>query len=128
MPETPESNRRITQMQKDIEELKEHMRDNWHDRRENYENRLRKVFEKYPSCIKVWFAIDGMRSVKEIIDYLEANGEKISVMTVHRCCDRLKRDGIITKKGTKGKSIVYSKKNWAIALNLDDYVRQNFPK
>lgn len=126
MPETPEASRHIAQMQKDIEELKEHMRDDWHDDREKYENRIRKVLEKCPSCTKVWFAIDGLRSVKEIIDYLQTNGEKISVMTVHRCCNRLKRNGIIKKTSTKGKSIVYSKKNWAIALDLDDFVRQNF--
>lgn len=126
MPESPEANRRIAQMQKDIEELKEHMKDDWHDRRDNYENRVRKVMEKYPNCVKVWFAIDSMRSVKEIAEYLQVNGEKISDMTVHRCCRRLKNNGLIKKIGAKGKSSVFSKKNWAIALNLDDFVRQNF--
>jgi len=114
-------------MQKDIEELKEHMRDDWHDRRERYESRVRKVLEQYPNCVQTWLAIDGLRSVKELGDYLQSVvGEDISHRTVSRCCKRLCRAGVIKKVGAKGKSPVYSKKGWTKELNLDDYVRQTF--
>lgn len=126
MPETPETEARIAKMQKDIEELKEAMTDTWHDRRAMYENRVRKVLEKYPNCVKLWLEIDDIRSLKEIEEYLESTGQKIPHVTLWWSSQKLLKDGLIKKVAKKGRSPVYSKKPWAKELNIDDFVRKTF--
>jgi len=126
MPESPESGRHIAQMQKDIEELKEYVRDDWHDQREKFEKRVRRIMEKSSDCVKLWLELDGIRSVNEIEEDLSSKGEEIAHTTMWRCCKKLVDAGLIKKVGTKGKSPVYSKKMWAKELNIDDFVRQNF--
>ncbi len=126
MPETPETEAHIAKMQKDIEELKEAMRDNWHERRKSYENRVKRVLEKYPNCATLWLEIDGVRSMDEIEDTLVSEGRKIPHVTLWRYSKRLIEAGLIKKVGVKGRSPVYSKKPWATELRIDDYVRSTF--
>jgi len=126
MPETPETEARIAKMQKDIEELKEAMRDSWHERRESYENRVRNVLERCPNCITLWLEIDGTRSVKEIEENLASEGRKIPHVTLWWSNKKLLKAGLITKVGVKGGSPIYSKKPWAKELRIDDYVRSMF--
>jgi len=122
----PETDARIAKMQKDIEELKEAMRDTWHERRNIYENRVREVLEKYPNCITLWLEIDGVRSLKEIEEYLQSTGQRIPQPTLWRSSKILFKAGLIQKVAKKGRSPVYSKKPWAKELNMDDYVRKTF--
>lgn len=124
MPETPETEARIVKMQKDIEELKEFMKDSLHDRRDAYEKRVKKVLLKYPVCQTLWLEIDGTRSINEIEENLKSAGQTIPHVTLWRYSKRLRKAGLIKKVATKGRSPVYSKKLWAKELNIDDYVRR----
>ena len=126
MPETPETEAHIAKMQKDIEELKDFMKDSFHDRRETYEKRAEKVLSKYPFCLTLWLEIDGIRSINEIEEDLKSAGQIVSHVTLWRSSKRLLRAGLIKKVATKGRSPVYSKKLWAKELNIDDYVRKRF--
>lgn len=126
MPETPESEARIVKMQKDIEELKDFMRDNLHDRREAYEERVEKVLSKYPNCVTLWLEIDDIRSLMEIENDLKSAGQPISHTTLWRAAKRLLKAGLIKKVAMKGRSPVHSKKLWAKELNIDEYVGKKF--
>lgn len=126
MPETPETEARIAKMQKDIEELKEAMKDNWHERRESFENRVGKVLESYPNCVTLWLEIDGFRSMKEIEEDLASQGRKIPHVTLWWSCKKLLEAGLIKKTGVKGRSPIYSKQPWVKELRIDDYVRSTF--
>lgn len=126
MPETPETEAHIAKMQKDIEELKEAMKDNWHDRRESYENRMKKVLEKYPKCVILWLEVDGIHSMKEIEENLVLEGRKIPHVTLWWSRKKLLEAGLIKKVGVKRRSPIYSEKPWAKELRIDDYVRSTF--
>lgn len=126
MPETPETEAHIAKMQKDIEELKESMKDNWHERRESYQNRVKKILEKYPNCVTLWLEIDGIRSMKELEENLASEGRKIPHVTLWWSSKKLLEAGLIKKVGVKGRSPIYSKKPWAKELRIDDYIRSIF--
>lgn len=126
MQGSPEGEARIAKIQRDVEELKEAMRDNWYDRRETFEKRISKVLSKFPDCVSFWLEIDEIRSRKEIEDDLRSEGKPIPHTTMLRTSDRLLKAGLIRKIGTKGKSPIFSKKLWAKELNLDEYVRKEF--
>lgn len=126
MPETPEAQARIAKLQKDVEELKENMRDSWHDRLDAYKERVAKVIERSRSSAMLWLEIDGIRSLIEIEEALKNEGREIPHVTLWVCSQRLLKAGLIKKVDMKGKSPVYAKKPWAIELGLDDYVREMF--
>lgn len=123
MPETPETHERVAKMQKDIEELKEEMQDAWHLNKERYQNRVKDVLQGDFTCITLYLEIDGLRSVKEIEDSLAVSGHKVPHATLWRATQRLLRGGLIKKVGVKSRSPIFTKKPWALALGLDDYVR-----
>jgi len=128
MPETPELHGRITKMQKDIEELKEDRQDDWHLDRERYEKMLSNALQGDSTGITIYLEIDGVRSIKEIERSLSGIGHRIPTMTLWRASQRLMMAGLIRTVAAKGKSPVFAKKRWAIALNLDDYVRTKIIK
>lgn len=125
MPETPESEARIAKIQKDVEELKEFMKDNIHDKPEVYKRRILNALSGHPACIALFLEIDGIRSLSEIEADLKAKGQEIAHATLWRAAHRLCR-GLIYKIGVKGKSPIYSKKVWAKELYMDDFVREKF--
>lgn len=125
MPETPESEARIAKIQKDVEELKEFMRDSIHDKPEVYQKRVLDALTGYPACVTLWLEIDGVRSLNEIEDDLKSRGQVVPHATLWRAAKRLCR-GLIYKKSAKGKSPVFSKKPWAKELYMDDFVRKTF--
>jgi hypothetical protein len=125
MPETPETESRIAKIQKDVEELKEFMRDSIHDKPETYKTRVKNALTGYPACVTLFLEIDGVRSLNEIKAYLKAKGKGIPHATFYRAVDRLRR-GLIYKTGVKNRSPIYSKKTWVKELFIDDYVREKF--
>jgi len=125
MPETPESESRLAKIQKDVEQLKEFMRDSIHDRPDTYKKRVLDALTGHPACVALWLEIDGERSLNEIEDSLKVKGNGIPQPTLWRAAKRLSK-GLIYKVKIKGKSPVYAKKVWAQELDIDDYVREQF--
>jgi len=119
----PDTHERITKLQKDVEEIKEELEDQWHERRSNYEDRIRKALEGDKNATILYLEIDGMHSIKEIEKSLASQGNRIPTMSLWRASKRLLKNGLIKKVGVKGKSPIYAKKPWAKALDLDSYVR-----
>ena len=123
MPETPETHNRAAKMQKDIEELKEDVQDTWHLNRERYEKMVADVFRGDLKCALFYLEVDGVRTVREIEADLALKRAEISQMTIYRAVSKLIKKGLIEKVGVN-RSVIYKKKRWAIALHMDDYVRE----
>lgn len=119
----PDTHERITKLQKDVEEIKDELEDQWHERRSNYEDRMRKALEGDKNATILYLELDGVRSIKEIEKSLASQGNRIPTMSLWRASKRLLKNGLIKKVGVKGKSPIYAKKPWAKALDLDSYVR-----
>jgi len=119
----PDTHERITKLQKDVEEIKEELEDQWHEKRSSYEDRVRKALEDDRNAAVLYLEIDGVRSMREIETSLASRGNRIPTMSLWRASQRLLKKGIIKKVGLKGKSPIYAKKPWAKALDLDNYVR-----
>jgi len=124
MPETPETHKRITKIQKDVEELKQDREDAWHLDRERYEELVSRTLSGDNKAIALYLEIDGVRSLKEISEALERQDRRIPRMTLWRAEQKLLSGGLIRKIGKKNQSPIYEKKRWASALNMDDYVRK----
>jgi hypothetical protein len=119
----PDTHERITKLQKDVEEIKEELEDQWHEKRSNYEDRVRKALEGDKKATALYLEIDGVRSIAQIEKSLTSQGNRIPTMSLWRASKRLLKNGLIKKVGVKGKSPIYAKKPWAKALDLDSYVR-----
>jgi len=119
----PNTHERITKLQKDVEEIKEELEDQWHERRSNYEDRVRKALEGDKNATVLYLEIDSVRSIAEIEKHLIKHGKRIPTMSLWRASKKLLKNGLIKKVGVKGKSPIYAKKPWAKALDLDNYVR-----
>lgn len=119
----PDTHERITKLQKDVEEIKEELEDQWHEKRSNYEDRIRKALEGDKNATILYLEIDNVRAISEIEKSLTSQGNRIPVMSLWRASKRLLKNGLIKKVGVKGKSPIYAKKPWAKALDLDSYVR-----
>jgi len=119
----PDTHERITKLQKDVEEIKEELEDQWHERRSTYEERVRKALEGYRNATVLYLEIDGVRSIREIEKDLINQKSRIPNASLWRGSKRLRKNGLIKKVGVKGKSPVYARKPWAKVLDLDNYVR-----
>ena len=127
MPETPETHNRAVKMQKDIEELKEDIQDTWHLNRERYEKMVDDVFKGDVKCALFYLEVDGVRTVREIEANLALKKAEISQPTIYRAVSKLVKKGFIEKAGVN-RSGIFKKKRWAIALHMDDYVRELIEK
>jgi predicted Zn-dependent protease len=119
----PDTHERITKLQKDVEDIKEELEDQWHERRAIYEERVRKALEGDENATVLYLEIDGVRSIREIERDLANQQRRIPTMSLWRASQRLLKKGLIKKVGVKSKSPVYAKKPWAKALDLDNYVK-----
>jgi len=119
----PDTHERITKLQKDVEEIKEELEDEWHEKRSTYEERVRKTLEGDKNATVLYLEIDGIRSLREIEKNLAAQQNRIPTMSLWRASKRLLKNGLIKKAGVKGKSPIFTKKPWARALDIDSYVR-----
>lgn len=126
MPETPELEARVAKMQKDLEQVKEFMKDTIHDDPEKYQNRVKDALTGYPACVSLWLEVDGQQSLIEIEIALKTKGKPVNHMTLWRAAKRLSKRGLIYKTGVKGLSPIFSKKTWAEELCMDDFVREHF--
>lgn len=128
MTETPESHRRIAQMQIDIEELKHFMQDEWHEKRDVYRNRVLSCLDNNKAAASLYLAIDGSSSIQEIESSLNTNGEKVAHATLWRATKKMEKAGLITKCGMKYRSPIYKKQRWASVLHIDEDVKARFQK
>jgi hypothetical protein len=119
----PDTHERITKLQKDVEDIKEELEDQWHERRSTYEERVRKTLEGDKNATVLFLEIDGVSSIREIEKDLASRQKRIPTMSLWRASKRLLKNGLIKKVGVKGGSSIYAKKPWAMALDLDSYVR-----
>jgi chromosome condensin MukBEF ATPase and DNA-binding subunit MukB len=119
----PDTHERVTKLQKDVEEIKEELEDQWHEKRETYEDRVRKALNNSNHATSLYLEIDGLRSLIEIEKDLVAQQKRIPTMSLWRAAKKLLKAGLIKKTGVKGKSPIYAKKPWAKALDIEDYVR-----
>ena len=119
----PDTHERITKLQKDVEEIKEELEDQWHERRSSYEDRVRMALEGDKNATALYLEIDGVRSIEEIEKDLVSQQKRIPTTSLWRAAQNLLKNGLIKKVGVKGKSPVYAKKPWAKALDIDGYVR-----
>lgn len=120
----PEVHERLIKLQKEVEEIKEELEDQWHERRTIYEERVRKALEGDKNATILYLEIDGIRSMKEIEKDLVNQQRRIPTMTLWRASQRLLKKGLIRKVGVKRGSPIYDKKRWAKALDMDSYVRR----
>lgn len=120
----PEIHERLTKLQKDVEEIKEEMEDQWHERRSIYEERVRKALEDDKNAALLYLEVDGIRSIREIEIDLKNRGRGIPHATLWRASQRLLKRGLIKKIGMKRGSPIYAKKPWAKVLDMDKYVRE----
>lgn len=79
--------------------------------------------DSFKKAATLYLEIDGYRSISDIERDLLSQQRKIPHMSLWRASLRLLRAGLIRKAGVKGKSPIYSKKPWATALDMDNYVR-----
>jgi hypothetical protein len=121
----PDTHRRITELQKDVSMIKEELEDQWHERRQGDEDRVKKALTGDKNATILFLEIDGLRSINEIEKELETTAGRIPHKSLWRACLRLKQSGLIVKTDIKNKSLVYSKRPWAKALDIDSYVRTN---
>lgn len=119
----PDTHERIVKLQKDVEEIREELEDQWHERRATYEDRVRRCLVGDKNATTLYLEIDGVRSINEIEKNLAAQGNRITHASLWRASKRLIKCGLIKKVGVKGQSPVYAKKPWARTLDMDRYVR-----
>ncbi len=126
MPETPELEVRVAKMQKDLEQVKEFMKDSIHYAPEKYQKRVTDALTGYPACVTLWLEVDNHRSLIEIERDLKSKNKSVPHKTLWRAAKRLNSKGLIYKTEIKGKSPVFSKKTWSEELGMDDFVREHF--
>lgn len=120
----PDTQERITKLQKDVEEIKEELQDQWHDRREDFQARVRKCLQEDKNATTLFLRIDGVRSMDELESVFAAEGTHIPHVSLWRASKRLLSSGLIRRVGVKGRSPVYDKRPWAKALDIDSFVRR----
>lgn len=90
--------------------------------REKYEQLVSLTLGHNEKRAKIFLAVDGLRSRKEIESEVE-----VSQPTVWRALDHLESYGLVIKLETsKTGSPVYGKPRWIHVLRIDDYVRSQF--
>lgn len=111
----------ILKIRYELEEIKEELYDQWHANREQYIKRVDNALAGNPLRIKIFFAIDSIKSVKEIETEVKAPH-----VSVWRAFKHLHKEGLTRKVGSKSGSPIYAKKLWAKALNIDEYVKEKY--
>jgi hypothetical protein len=126
MSESEDLNLKVTKMQRDIKEIKDALRDNYYEDISKYKRRLDNALSKRKEAPILYLEIDGFRCTSEIESNLTSIGKEIPHTNAWRAFNDMKREGIIFKKGVKGRSPIYDKKLWAKELDLDNYVRNKY--
>lgn len=119
MPETPETHEEITEMKREVKEIRQTLDAEIYQGRQKWEDHLFRLLQNNFDMMRVLVAIDGTKSAKEL--------EKecgIYQVKCWRILDQLQREGIIYKlEDTKKGSPQYMKARWYIVLRLDEKVQ-----
>lgn len=121
----PDTHERVIKLQKDVEEIKEELEDQWHERRSVYEERVSRALSDDKNATVLYLEVDGVRSIREIERDLANRQARIPTMSLWRASMRLIKTGLIRKMSIRANSPVYEKKPWAKALDIDSYVKTN---
>ena len=122
MPETPQTHKEIVKIRREIEDIKRSQEADMQLNREKYERLVSLTLGRNKKRARVFLAVDGLRSRKEIEDEVG-----VSQPTVWRALDHLESYGLVIKlEASKAGSPVYGKPRWVHILRIDDYVRSQF--
>lgn len=122
LPETPQTHKEIVKIRREIENIKRSQEADMQLNREKYERLVSLTLGGNKKRARVFLAVDGLRSGKEI--QAEVG---VSQPTVWRALDHLERYGLVIKlEVSKAGSQVYGKPRWIHVLRMDDYVRSQF--
>jgi len=126
LPETEDLNVKVSKMQKDIEEIKVALREDYYENPDKYKKRLDDVLSKRKESPLLWLQIDGFRSINEIELDLKTNGQEVPHTNIWRASEDMRKAGVVVKIGVKKRSPIYDKKLWAKELDLDTYVKDKY--
>jgi predicted transcriptional regulator len=122
MPETLDTANEIVKIKQDIRDIKHSQEADMHLNREKYEELVYSVLNDNPTRVKVFLAIDGTKSRRELQDVLS-----LQQNAVWRAVDYLESHGLIFElEQTKRGSPIYGKPRWVRTLRIDDYARKKF--
>jgi len=122
VPETVDTAKEIVKIRHDIQDIKHSQEADMHLNREKYEKLVSDVLEGHEVRIKVFLAVDGLKSRKEIQDAVKAPQP-----SVWKTIDLLESRGLIVKlESSKAGSQIYGKPRWVRTLRIDDYVRNKW--
>ncbi len=115
----------IVKIRREITDIKQSQEADMHLNEDKYHKLVSDNLKGKPFIAKVFLAVDGMTSQKEIGEKLNAKGPNVST-----AIDFLVSKGLIVSlEETKNRSPIYIKPRWARALRIDDYVRTEiFPQ
>jgi len=80
---------------------------------------VKEVLGRSRDKIRVFLAINGKDSLKDI-------SEKLPGVNVPRSSKFLEKKKLIYKMDVPGRSIVYSKPHWIKTINIDDIIRKEY--
>jgi len=125
LPETVDTAQEIVKIRREITDIKQSQEADMHLNEDKYHKLVSDNLKGKPFIAKVFLAVDGMTSQKEIGEKLNAKGPNVST-----AIDFLVSKGLIVSlEETKNRSPIYIKPRWARALRIDDYVRTEiFPQ
>lgn len=123
LPETPQTHKEIVKIRREIEDIKRSQEADMQLNREKYERLVSLTLGRSEIRARVFLAVDGLKSRKEIQD--EMGGSQTAIWFA---LDTLERYGLVIKlESSKRGSPVYGKPRWTHVLRIDDYVRSQFP-
>jgi len=111
----------IVKIRNELEEIKEELYDRWHEDKNTYLKRVDEALDNNQLRVRIYLAIDGIKSVKEI--ELEVKAPHVSVWRAFR---HLEKRGLTRKVGSKSGSPIYAKRPWAKVLSIDEYVMEKY--
>src|ERR1700731_1136096 len=97
----PETHERITKLQQDVQEIKEELQDQWHDRRADFELRVKKCLEGDKNATTLFLRMNGALSMDEIESTLATEGNPVPHVSLWRASKRLESAGLVKKAGIK---------------------------
>jgi predicted transcriptional regulator len=120
MPETPETQKEIIEIKKEVREIRQAQDAEFYQNRSIWEDHVYRTIDNNANSMKVLLAIDGTKSAND----LEKETGLYQVMC-WRILKRLQKDGIIYRlEETKKGSPIYAKSRWYKVLSLDELVQR----
>ena len=115
----------IVKIRREITDIKQSQEADMHLNEDKYHKLVADNLKGKPFIAKVFLAVDGMTSQKEIGEKLNAKKQNVSTAVAFLVSKGL----IASLEETKNRSPIYIKPRWARSLRIDDYVRTEiFPE